>query len=178
MSDFKELSIKGLYLVSNFLARDERGMFVKTFHENKFHEIGFNDYFKESYYSQSFKNVIRGMHFQISPFDHEKLVYVTAGKILDVVLDLRTKSPTYGKYEIIELNEFKHSVFIPKGCAHGFLTLSDKATVVYNVSTVYTPEADKGVLWKSFGFSWPAEYPIVSQRDTSFPHFSALNKFF
>jgi dTDP-4-dehydrorhamnose 3,5-epimerase len=126
MKSFKELRIPGVYLVDNFRAKDERGIFVKTFHKDSSKEIGFNEEFKESFYSQSVKDVIRGMHFQAPPFDHNKLVYVTAGKILDVILDIRSSSPTFGKAVSVELDEFGSSVLIPKGCAHGFLTLSEK----------------------------------------------------
>jgi dTDP-4-dehydrorhamnose 3,5-epimerase/CDP-3, 6-dideoxy-D-glycero-D-glycero-4-hexulose-5-epimerase len=168
MNSFKELEIKGVYLVENFVAQDRRGTFVKTIHKDKLQEIGFTDEFRESYYSLSVKNVIRGMHFQRPPHDHEKLVYVTAGKILDVILDLRTSSSTYGKSIAVELSEFSYSVYIPKGCAHGFLTLSDTATVVYNVTTVYNKEADDGIRWNSFGFDWPVTGPVLSDRDLSF----------
>ena len=172
--EFKKLSISGVFEVQNFIARDNRGVFVKTFHENEFNKIGFEGKFSESYYSQSFKSVIRGMHFQTPPQDHEKLVYVVEGKILDVILDLRTGSSTYGKCISVELDAFGNSVFIPKGCAHGFLTLSDTATVVYNVTTVYDNKHDSGVAWDSFGFDWGTDHPIISDRDQSFV---SLNKF-
>ncbi len=173
MADFAEQAIKGVYLIKNFVAHDQRGSFIKTFHKEKFREIGFQHEFRESYYSLSVKNVIRGMHFQRPPHDHEKLVYVTAGKILDVVLDLRITSPTFGQSIAVEMVEHSHSIFIPKGCAHGFLTLSDTATVAYSVTTVYDKDADDGIRWDSFGFNWPVTDPILSERDRSF---GALNE--
>ena len=154
--------------MENFSARDERGLFVKTFHADWLSSEGISLSFRESYYSQSHKQVIRGMHFQAPPHDHEKLVYVTSGEILDVILDLRTAEPTYGQCFTIRLSEFGSSVLIPKGCAHGFLTLSDSATVVYNVTTEYNPQADQGIRWDSFGFSWPVTTPILSARDKTF----------
>ena len=172
--EFNKLSISGAFEVQNFIARDSRGVFVKTFHGNEFNKIGYEGNFLESYYSQSFKSVIRGMHFQTPPQDHEKLVYVVEGKILDVILDLRSGSLTYGKCVSVELNAFGNSVFIPKGCAHGFLTLSETATVVYNVTTVYDNKHDSGVAWNSFGFDWGVETPIISERDKSF---DSLNHF-
>jgi dTDP-4-dehydrorhamnose 3,5-epimerase len=178
MIQFQELAIPDVYLIENFIAKDDRGLFVKTFHQKKLAELGLAVEFKESYYSQSVKSVIRGMHFQAPPHDHEKLVYVTQGTILDVILDLRANSPTYGKAVSMELNEFGHSVFIPKGCAHGFLALSKEATVVYNVTTVYSKVADKGVLWNSFGFNWPVNDPIISARDQSFPALEVLQSYF
>jgi dTDP-4-dehydrorhamnose 3,5-epimerase len=178
MLNFFSQSISGLYLVENFTAVDSRGTFIKTIHEQKLEEIGFNDKFRESYYSLSHKDVIRGMHFQTQPCDHEKLVYVTSGQILDVILDLRKDSKTYGECVAIELNQFKNSVFIPRGCAHGFLTLSPEATVIYNVSTVYNSDADSGILWDSFGFNWPVVNPILSERDKSFMPLNDYNSSF
>lgn len=165
---FQEQNIKGLYLIDNFTATDYRGVFVKTFHEELFKSICFDNKFRESYYSQSQKDVIRGMHFQLPPHDHEKLVFVSDGTILDVVLDLRKESETYLKYQSFILDAFGKSVFIPKGCAHGFLTLSKSATVMYNVTTVYNSIADTGILWNSFGFNWNIENPIISNRDQLF----------
>lgn len=168
MTNFIPLKIKGLYEVNNFSAEDDRGIFVKTFHEGFFKNIDFNGVFKESYYSKSYKNVIRGMHFQVPPMDHEKLVYVSDGEILDVIIDVRKSSPTYKIFETIRLSAFGNSVFIPKGCAHGFLTLSDTATVVYNVTTVYNADCDAGILWNSFGLDWKVDLPVISKRDQLF----------
>lgn len=171
MIDFIELEIPGAYLVKNFSSKDDRGTFVKTFNQEKLKEIGFTGSFTESYYSISKKNVIRGMHFQKPPFQHEKLVYVTSGKILDVIIDLRKDYSTYGNYLTLKLNEFGDAIFIPKGCAHGFLALSEIVTVVYNVSSVYEPSADDGILWNSFGFNWEVNSPLLSERDKGFTTF-------
>ena len=168
------MDIAGLFLVENYIMKDVRGIFVKTYHAEMFKEIGFTNSFKESYYSQSQQNVIRGMHFQLPPHDHEKLVYVAQGKILDVVLDVQIESPSFGRSVSVELNAFGSSLLIPKGCAHGFLTLSETAIVVYNVSTVYNKDADKGILWNSFHFDWKIENPILSERDRTFPPFNNL----
>jgi dTDP-4-dehydrorhamnose 3,5-epimerase len=164
-----QLPIKGAFLIENFIAEDERGTFVKTFHSASFSEHNLQISFNESYYSSSKRGVIRGMHFQIPPHDHEKLVYVTNGEILDVILDLRPDSQTYGAYIDITLKEKSNSIYIPKGCAHGFLTISEQATVVYSVSTVYDQESDRGILWNSFGFDWLGiSNPIISVRDQAF----------
>jgi len=172
MIRFIEQFIQGVFLVDNFIAKDARGLFVKTISASKLESISFQHSFKESYYSISYRNVIRGMHFQTPPYDHDKLVYVTDGNILDVVLDIRKSSPTYGKYISFNLSAFGSSVIVPKGCAHGFLTLSETATVVYNVTSEYAPTADNGILWNSFGFNWGVKDPIISERDNSFPEFS------
>lgn len=172
---FQDLDIEGCYSVQNFRASDNRGLFVKTFHKEEFFNKGLQTEFAESYYSSSKKNVIRGMHFQLPPFEHDKLVYVTHGEILDVVLDIRKNSKTYGKYISVKLKEFGDSIYIPRGCAHGFLTLSIQATVVYNVSTTYNSSADAGLLWNSFGFDWKINNPIISERDSLFEWFSKSN---
>lgn len=168
MISFNRSAIEGVYTIDNFHAEDIRGIFVKTYQAEKFKEGGVEEIFKESYYSRSFKNVIRGMHFQTPPHDHIKMVYVTEGEIMDVVLDLRRNSSTFGKSIAVNLKEFGRSLLIPKGCAHGFLTLTDTATVVYLVSSVYYQAADTGILWNSFGFDWGISSPIISERDRSF----------
>lgn len=145
---------------------DERGVFVKTFHEPSFESQGLNTKFTEEYYTVSSKGVIRGMHFQCPPDDHVKLVYCTSGKVMDVVIDIRVGSPTYGQHIVFELSpEEANMVYIPKGMAHGFCVLSEQATMVYKVSTVYSPECDRGISWDSAGIDWPILNPIISQRD-------------
>ena len=170
------LAIDGVFLLENFQAEDERGFFVKTFHEEMFQSKGLQAHFKESYYSVSVKNVIRGMHFQIPPHDHEKVVYVTDGEIMDVILDIRKNSSTYGRFVAVTLMEKSNSIYIPKGCAHGFLTISERATVVYNVATIYQPTADAGIRWDSFGYKWEGVTdPIISPRDRAFVTLSEFN---
>lgn len=165
-----ETTIAGLYIIENIIHNDLRGRFVKTFDASVFNKNHLDTQFVESYYSMSHKNVIRGMHFQIPPHDHTKLVYVTAGSICDVVVDLRKDSSTYGAYVEEELSDTNgKSFYIPKGCAHGFKTMSDSATVTYLTTTVYSPDHDKGILWNSFGFDWNITNPIISERDTLLP---------
>ena len=165
--------IEGVYIIDNFNAADDRGLFVKTFNSNSFKENNLDFKIRESYYSVSKKNVIRGMHFQLPPHDHEKLVYVPKGSILDVVVDLRKKSKTYKKFISITLSgENKKSIFIPKGLAHGFKSLENDTITVYNVATEYNPIADMGIKFDSFGFNWETEEPMVSERDSAFDFFN------
>lgn len=178
MEKFKKTSIEGLFVCNNFVAEDQRGVFVKIFNSEDFKEIGCTENFKESYYSVSTKDVIRGMHFQIPPHDHFKLVTVISGNIIDVVVDLRKTSSSFGKYEVFQLSSNNQSVFIPKGCAHGFLTVSESATVLYYVSTTYNKKADSGILWNSIGYDWPVLNPVISERDMSFPGLSLLCSYF
>ena len=115
------------------------------------------------------------MHFQLPPHHHEKLVYVPQGAILDVVIDLRKKSPTFGKYISVELSDQNNkSIFIPKGIAHGFKTLLDHTITVYNVATEYNSISDSGIHYNSFGFDWNLSSPILSSRDE---FFLGLNSF-
>lgn len=174
----KSTSLEGVWLLENFVSQDKRGTFVKTFHTDAFREQGLTTDFQESYYSVSHKDVIRGMHFQLPPYEHDKLVYVTQGSILDVIVDLRPASATYKQHVAISLPEHSYSVYIPRGCAHGFLTLSEIATVVYNVTSVYAPQADAGIRWDSFGFEWPVQVPIISDRDAAFGSLAAINAAF
>jgi dTDP-4-dehydrorhamnose 3,5-epimerase len=152
----------GLYRVNADVFPDERGAFIKNFQKKIFETAGLECDFQEAFYSVSKKGVIRGMHFQVPPFDNAKLVYVVEGSILDVVLDLRRGSPTYGNFVNAELG---------RGLAHGFLANSRQATVMYLQTSSYSPECDTGIRWDSFGFNWDIDAPIISNRDRSFKSF-------
>lgn len=152
---------------------DKRGDFLKVFSIEELKKEYPLDSISESYYSRSVRNVIRGMHFQTPPFEQQKLVYVTEGEIIDVVVDLRKKSPSFGTFEQVHLSAFGESLLIPKGCAHGFLVISSAATVVYNVTSTYSPKHDAGIKWNSFGFDWNGiKDPVLSDRDKVFPSFN------
>jgi dTDP-4-dehydrorhamnose 3,5-epimerase len=165
-------SIEGLFVLDNFHACDRRGAFVKIMNADHFAAEGLEHRFPESYYSCSAAGVIRGMHFQLPPFDMVKLVTLLRGRALDVVFDLRRNSPTFGKTASFLLDgDRKESLYIPVGCAHGFCALDDDALMLYQVGTVYHPEADAGFRYDSFGFDWPtpAGGGILSERDLSLP---------
>ena len=162
--------LEGCYELRPIVRGDMRGRFVKTFHCSEFKSLGLPTEFKEEYYSVSCKGVLRGLHFQLPPMAHEKLVYCVAGKVLDVAVDLRKKSATYGRYHLFELDsERGNMAYLPKGMAHGFYTLSDTAIMMYKVTSEYAPECDAGILWDSVGIPWGAESPITSDRDKKFP---------
>ena len=168
---FEETKLKDVFIINNFSASDDRGQFVKTFNKNALEEANIGFEIRESYFSISKKGVIRGMHFQLPPFDHEKLVYVAKGAIMDVVIDLRKSSPTYKEFISVELSEHnKKSIIIPKGLAHGFKSLLDDTITVYNVATEHNPNSDMGVRYDSFDHNWDVTEPVVSQRDTNFIH--------
>jgi len=154
---------------------DARGRFVKVFHRQAFTAAGLHTDYPEEYYSVSRRGVIRGLHFQSPPMDHIKLVYCVAGEIQDVVLDLRRGSPTYGRHVPIELSaQIGNMVYIPRGLAHGFCTLSETAVMVYKVSSVYSPAHDCGVLWNSAEIPWETDHPVLSERDRAHPPFGAF----
>jgi dTDP-4-dehydrorhamnose 3,5-epimerase len=164
--------IDGLKVIHCFHQKDHRGNFVKTFHDTQFQEAGINFELKESFYSTSYQNVIRGMHFHHSPLDHAKIVFALSGEILDVALDIRKDSPTYGQYYSIQLNDQEYNaIYIPKGFAHGFQVLSEQATVMYLVDGVYSAAHDDGILFNSFGLEWNG---ILSERDLSFKRLEDL----
>lgn len=166
-------SLPGCFEIRPFFAQDERGTFVKTFHSERFAEAGLPVNWREEFYSSSRKGVIRGMHFQMPPLDHEKLVYCMQGRVLDVVVDLRRDSPTFGRHVAIELDATQgHGLMIPKGMAHGFLALSDDVLMAYKVTTVHAPANDTGIHWNSFGLDWGIDQPIVSERDRAHPPLS------
>ena len=167
--------INGCFELQPKIFDDERGRFVKTFNKTEFDSFELETRFQEQFYSVSKKNVIRGMHFQLPPFDQVKLVSCLQGAVFDAVIDLRVDSSTYGKSQTFELTAVKaNSIYIPKGLAHGFYTLSDEAVLLYNVSTVYSSEYDAGILWNSGDIVWPTLDPILSARDQNF---SSLGKF-
>ena len=166
---FEETKLEGVVIVNNFNASDNRGIFIKTFNKNDFSENNLDFEVRESYFSISNKDVIRGMHFQLPPHDHEKLVYVPKGSVLDVVIDLRKNSTTYKQFITVNLSsENKKSIFIPKGLAHGFKSLEDNTITVYNVATEYNSDSDMGINYNSFGFDWEANEAILSNRDKEF----------
>jgi dTDP-4-dehydrorhamnose 3,5-epimerase len=167
--NFTESKLPGCYIVQFPVFHDDRGHFVKTIQSSAFEEQGLEGNFRECFYTTSFPNVLRGMHFQTPPRDHAKLLYCTAGSIYDVALDLRLGSPTYGRHEVYELSTTaSNAVYLPRGIAHGFFVREAPAVMVYHVTSEHDPEHDAGIRWDSFGAAWPVDEPIVSQRDRSF----------
>ena len=161
--------IQGVYILDNFKSTDERGSFTKIYNSQTFEKLRLLLDIKETYYSISNKNVIRGLHFQTPPYEQDKLVTVIKGSVQDVIVDLRKNSKTYGKYVVYELSEKTNkAILIPKGCAHGFKSLKDGTIMLYMVSTVYDKEHDSGIKWNSIEFDWNIKNPIISERDNNF----------
>jgi dTDP-4-dehydrorhamnose 3,5-epimerase len=173
MFEFSELPLLGSFLIRPRRISDARGSFVKTFHHASFEGHGLNTEWQEHYYSRSVAGTVRGLHFQLPPFDHEKLVYCVAGRVVDVLLDLRVGSPTYGQSCCVDLDgETDGLVYIPKGIAHGFW-VTESATLGYCVSTQHAPLHDAGVHFRSADVPWPMS-PIISERDQALPTLQAF----
>lgn len=168
----KNTFIEGVYIIENFFQNDVRGSFNKIFNYKFLKEYNLDIDIKEVYYSTSQKDVIRGMHFQIPPYEHSKLIHIIKGEVMDVIVDIRKSSSTYGKVLEYKLNsERKESIYIPKGCAHGFKTLKDNTEMLYLVTSEYSKECDCGIKWDSIDYNWNIEKPIISARDNSFKEF-------
>ena len=170
MHHLQPIHLPGAYLLSLPASQDARGVFVKSYHESSLLDSGINFRIRESYFSVSKKDVIRGMHFQIPPHHHSKIVFCPQGAVLDVIVDLRKSSPTFGQFFSQVLSEENHiSVFIPEGFAHGFKSLTDNAITYYLVSSEYSMWHDTGIRYDSIGLDWDVENPQLSLRDLSFP---------
>jgi dTDP-4-dehydrorhamnose 3,5-epimerase/CDP-3, 6-dideoxy-D-glycero-D-glycero-4-hexulose-5-epimerase len=170
MWQFENLPLVDAQLITLPKFVDVRGSFVKTFHETSLQEAGISFDLKESYFSFSRKEVIRGMHFQTPPHQHSKIVFCPQGAILDVILDLRKNSPTYLQYFAQELSAENHKAYyIPEGFAHGFKALQDDSLIYYLVSSEHSAAHDTGIRYDSFGYDWATPEAIISARDLSFP---------
>jgi len=174
--EIQDTFINGLKVIHLNKFTDERGSFIKVFNEEFFlsHDLEVN--FKESYYTISKKGVIRGMHFQVPPAEHTKLVYVNHGVIHDVVLDIRIKSSSFGLFYdiVIDAENSPKLLYIPVGCAHGFKSLKEGTVVTYMQTSCYNKESDRGIRFDSFGFDWKTDFPIISNRDLSFASFEQI----
>lgn len=170
--------IEGLLLIKPTVFSDERGVFYETYSREKYTSQGLPANFLQDNESISKKNVLRGLHFQAPPHDQGKLVRVIKGAALDVAVDIRKKSPTYGKYIMVELNEDnKHQFWIPSGFAHGFLSLADETIFSYKCTNLYNKESELGLLWndKDINIRWNIDNPVISEKDMQLASFSSFN---
>lgn len=166
---FNETEIKGVYLIEPEFIKDERGYFARTFCENEFKEAGIVFHPVQSNVSNNKKAyTLRGMHFHAAPYEETKLVRCSAGKVFDVVVDIRSESPSFRKWLGVELSrENGRAFYIPTGCAHGFLTLENDSEVFYQMGPAYTPGHDRGFRWNdpTIDIDWPGEPKVISARD-------------
>ncbi len=166
--------IEGLLIIEPKVFHDARGYFVETYNEQRYREAGIDVQFVQDNQSCSSFGVVRGLHFQRPPYTQAKLVCCTQGRVLDVAVDLRKDSKTYGQWFSVELTEENHrQFFIPRGFAHGFSVLSEKAVFTYKCDNLYHPEADGGLLLSdpALNIDWqvPTEQRIISDKDTKHP---------
>mgnify|MGYP006276591015 CR=1 FL=1 len=164
-----EKKIKDVYEIQLSPIGDHRGFFMRTFDLNEFNNYGLNKVWVQENHSRSTqKGIIRGLHFQLPPFTETKLVRCINGAVLDVFVDLRKDSATFGQWDSIELSaENKKMIFIPRGFAHGFCTLTEESEVLYKVDNFYSKENERGLLWSDseIGINWPVKDPILSEKD-------------
>ena len=163
--------LPGVLVVEPRVFRDERGFFLETFNSDRFASNGLPELFRQDNHSQSRRDVLRGLHYQLRR-PQGKLVGVVRGTVFDVAVDIRRGSATFGQWYGAVLREDEpRYLWIPPGFAHGFCTLSDVADVVYKCTDVYVPEDDRGILWSdpSIGIEWPVANPLLSDKDRRLP---------
>lgn len=172
---FEELSFPGAFLIRPECKHDLRGYFARVFCTDEFARHGLE--YKIAQCSVSFsrnEGTLRGMHFQMEPFEEVKVVRCTRGSIFDVIIDLRLGSPTYKKHVGMDLSERNgHMLYIPQGFAHGFLTTEPDTEVFYQMSAPYSPGHARGVRWNdsAFAIAWPGEVKVILERDNSYPDY-------
>jgi dTDP-4-dehydrorhamnose 3,5-epimerase len=168
--------LDGVILVEPQVHGDERGFFVETFSKDAWAKLGVDAEFVQHNHSRSSKGTLRGLHFQTSP-GQAKLLRCARGTILDVAVDLRKGSPTYGQWDSCVLDDEKHhQLYVPIGFAHGFAVLSEVADVCYQVSSLYDPATEKGIAWddSDIGVDWQVEEPLLSGRDKDAPKLAEI----
>jgi dTDP-4-dehydrorhamnose 3,5-epimerase len=173
---FTETKLKGAYIIELEPIIDQRGFFARSFCQKEFEQHGIRMNIAQcniSYNKE--KGTLRGMHYQAAPHEEAKIVSCIRGLIYDVIIDLRKDSSTYREWIAVELSEAHYKMlYVPKGFAHGFLTLEDNTEVFYHMSEFYAPGFGQGVRWNdpTFGITWPGEANIISDQDRSYPDFA------
>lgn len=176
--EVKKTKINGVFLLKPQIFEDNRGYFFESFNANKFNEAtDLNVQFVQDNQSLSSKNVLRGLHFQHPPFAQSKLVSVIKGEVLDVVVDIRKDSVTYGEYIAEYLSEENHhQLYIPEGMAHGFLTLKNHTIFSYKCSNYYHKDSEDGIIWNdsNLNINWGIKNPLVSKKDQLAKNFASF----
>lgn len=177
--EYKETAIKGVYVIEPRVFNDERGYFFEAWKQAEFEANVGPVHFVQDNESMSSRGVLRGLHYQKGDASQAKLVRVIKGRVLDVAVDIRPSSPTFGQHVMAELSEEnKRQFFIPRGFAHGFLVLSEEAVFTYKVDNVYAPQAEAGIRWDDpdLGIKWPIDPKevLTSEKDLKQPRFSDI----
>lgn len=175
---FKPTAFDDVWLIELELKQDERGFLARTYCEREFSERGLNTRWPQhNLTGTSRRGMIRGLHYQAEPYSETKLIRCSAGAIFDVVVDVRPKSPTFGKWASFELtSRNRHQLYVPAGFAHGLQCLEDNSEVFYQMSEFFHPELARGVRWDDpvVNVSWPIPNPLVSERDRRLPFLDAV----
>jgi dTDP-4-dehydrorhamnose 3,5-epimerase len=170
---FQTLEIPDVILIEARSFPDDRGFFMETYKQSDFEQHGIPwNFVQDNYSHSSQRGVLRGLHYQKDPKAQGKLVLAIRGEIFDVAVDIRTGSPTYGKWVGVELSDKNHRMlYVPAGFAHGFVVLSSEADVTYRVTEEYAPEVDRGILWNDpdLAITWPIDEPLLSPKDEAMP---------
>lgn len=173
-------ALDGVLLLTPDVFSDDRGSFMELFQEERYRELlhlAHDEHFVQDNFSQSNKGAVRGLHYQAPPFAQDKHVTVLRGRVLDVAVDIRTGSPTYGEHVAVELSGENHrQLWIPQGFAHGFVVLEDDTFFLYKCTGVYSKEHERGIVWNdpTLGIAWGVENPIVSPKDQLHPLFQNI----
>jgi len=176
-----ENSLNGLVLIEPAVFKDERGYFFESYKQNKLHDLGIDAKFIQDNISRSAKNTIRGLHYQVGEFAQGKLCQVVYGRVLDVALDIRFNSPTFGRYKCFELSSDNHYLlFLPPGFAHGFSVLSDEAVFSYKCTAYYNKSSERGIRFDDpeLNINWQVENPVISEKDKLSKWFKEIGKDF
>ena len=172
---FQETKLAGVFEIQIEAKADERGFFARTWCQQEFESHGLNSRLAQCSVSFNIrKGTLRGMHYQAAPFPETKVVRCTRGSLYDVVLDLRETSPTFKQWIGVTLDaEKRNMVYVPEGCAHGFITLEAETEIFYQISEFFKPELSRGVRWDdpAFKIAWPAPVELISERDRTYPDF-------
>jgi dTDP-4-dehydrorhamnose 3,5-epimerase len=169
---FRHLGIPEIILIEPKTFRDERGFFLETYKYSDFLRIGLKENFVQDNYSRSAKGVLRGLHYQKNPRAQGKLVQCLKGRIFDAAVDLRRNSPTFSRWVSAELSEDNGlMLYVPPGFAHGFVSLSESADVMYKCTKEYSPADDRGIIWNDTDLNilWPVSDPVLSEKDRKHP---------
>jgi len=173
---FIETKLPGAYIINLDTLEDERGFFARAFCQKEFEENGLKSNIAQCNLSFNHKKgTLRGMHYQVKPYEEVKMVRCTQGKILDVIIDLRKDSATYKKWVGVELSAENNSMlYVPEGFAHGYQTLEDNSVVYYQVTEFYQPGSERGIRWNdpAFNIDWPLEISVISDKDNSHPDYT------
>lgn len=176
---FEQQKIKEIILIKPQVFEDNRGYFFESFKKSEFIANGIDFDFKQENCSKSQKGVLRGLHYQIPPYEQTKIVRCTKGKIIDVAVDIRPNSKTFGQFVKVELSqENKYMLYIPKGFAHGFVALTDEVEIIYKTDEEYNPKSDRGIYWNDtdLNIDWGIDFiPILSTKDSKQPKFKDIN---